>query len=92
MLGCCSGGGDLCAGMRARVADSVIAAAQPSLCQRIRPGDVQGADLESGEKVAGVAVKGSKHPRNICVSVTHARTHAWLEYGAAHWRGLIRQW
>lgn len=52
-------GGDLRAAGCARVADSVIAAAQQSLCQRVRPGDGSRcnpggggqADLESVEKL-----------------------------------------
>lgn len=81
-------GGDLraagCA-MRARVADSVIAAAQQSLCQRVRPGDGSRCNPGGGGasrpgvcgEAAGVAVNGSKHRRDIRVSVTHARSPGW---------------
>lgn len=53
-------GGDLYAAgcvMRARVADSVIAAAQQSLCQRIRPGDAPRCNPEGGKHRSGVLEK-----------------------------------
>lgn len=51
-----------------------------AFCQHIRPGDGSRCNSEGGdtdlEAVEKVAVNGSKPRHHICVSVTHARTHA----------------